>query len=101
MRYIIQKSPIIEKFYIWDEEEKKISFERGFDIILEIVHDKIAVVGRATSYRSGYHLYSTYKYSLVDVKGRPVSEKEFDFVYPKDSFIFCKNGGLPINKLSY
>lgn len=101
MRYIPQKSPLINKYYIWDTVEKKNTTETGFDIILEIVHDKIAVVGRATSYRSGYHLYSTYKYSLVDVKGRPVSEKEFDFVYPNDSFIFCKNGGLPINKLSY
>ena len=101
MRYIIHKSPINDKFYIWDDVEKKISSEKGFDIILEIVHDKIAVVGRATSYRSGYYFYSTYKYSLVDVKGRPVSEKEFDFVYPNDSYIFCKDGGLPINKLSY
>lgn len=101
MRYRIIKSPLIEKYYIWDEKEKKMSSEEGFDIILEIVQDKIAIVGRATSYKSGYYYYSTYKYKLVDVKGRPISEKEFDFVYPYDSFIFCKNNGLPINKLSY
>ena len=101
MRYTIIKSPITKKYYIWDSEEKKMSSEEGFDIILEIVQDKIAIVGRATSYQSGYYYYSTYKYKLVDVKGRPISEKEFDYVYPYDSFIFCKNNGLPINKLSY
>ena len=101
MRYIIHKSPIIDKFYIWDIEEKKMSSETGFDIILEIVQDKIAIVGRKSSYQSGYYYYSTYKYMLVDVKGRPILEKEFDFVYPYDSFIICKNSGLPINKLSY
>jgi hypothetical protein len=81
--------------------EKKITTENGYDIIIDIVADKIAIVGRATSYQSGYYYYSTYKYQLVDVKGRPISDKEFDFVYPCDSFIFCKNSGLPINKLSY
>lgn len=101
MRYRIIKSPLIEKYYIWDDEEKKMSSEEGFDIILEIVQDKIAIVGRATLYQSGYYYYSTYKYKLVDVKGRPISEKVFDYVYPYDSFIFCKNNGLPINKLSY
>ena len=101
MRYTIIKSPITNKYYIWDNEEKKMSSEKGFDIILEIVQDKIAVVGRAASYQSGYYYYSKYKYQLVDVKGRAMSEKEFDFVYPHDSFIFCKNEGLPINKLSY
>lgn len=101
MRYIPQKSPLIDKYYIWDTVEKKITTETGFDIIVDIVADKIAVVGRATSYQSGHYYYSTYKYQLVDVKGRPISEKEFDFVYPYDSFIYCKNKGLPINKLSY
>ena len=101
MRYTIIKSPITKKHYIWDSEEKKMSSEKGFDIILEIVQDKIAIVGRADFYQSGYYYYSTYKYQLVDVKGRPISEKEFDYVYPYDSFIFCKNNGLPINKLSY
>lgn len=101
MRYKIIKSPLNKRFYIWDEEEKKISSENGFDIVLEIIQDKIAIVGRATLYQSGYYYYETYKYKLVDVKGRPVSEKEFDFVYPCDSYIFCKNNGLPINKLSY
>ena len=76
MRYTIIKSPITKKYYIWDSEEKKMSSEEGFDIILEIVQDKIAIVGRATSYQSGYYYYSTYKYKLVDVKGRPISEKE-------------------------
>ena len=101
MRYNIQKSPLIDKFYIWDTVEKKITTEIGFDIIIDIVADKIAIVGRATSYQSGIYYYSTYKYQLVDIKGRPISEKEFDFVYPYDSFIFCKNNGLPINILSY
>ena len=101
MRYIPQKSPLIDKYYIWDTVEKRITTETGFDIIVDIVADKIAVVGRATSYQSGHYYYSTYKYQLVDVKGRPISEKEFDFVYPYDSFIYCKNKGLPINKLSY
>ncbi len=101
MRYSIIKSPIIDKYYIWDKEEKKISSEKGFDIILEIVQDKIAIVGRETSYRSGYYYYLKYVYSLVDVTGRPISEKTFDFVYPNDYFIFCKKGKLPINKLSY
>ena len=101
MRYTIIKSPIINKYYIWDSEEKRVSFEKGFDIILEIVHDKIAIVGRATSYKSGYYFYSTYKYQLVDVKGRTISDKEFDYVYPYDTFIFCKEPYLPINKLSY
>ena len=101
MRYIPQKSPLIDKYYIWDTVEKKITTETGFDIIVDIVADKIAVVGRATSYQSGHYYYSTYKYQLVDVKGRPISEKEFDFVYPYDTFIYCKNKGLPINKLSY
>ena len=101
MRYIPQKSPLIDKYYIWDTVEKKITTENGYDIIIDIVADKIAVVGRATSYQSGFYFYSTYKYQLVDVKGRPISDREFDFVYPCDSFIFCKNSGLPINKLSY
>ena len=101
MRYTIIKSPITKKHYIWDSEEKKMSSEKGFDIILEIVQDKIAIVGRADFYQSGYYYYSTYKYQLVDVKGRPISEREFDFVYPYDSFIICKNKGVPVNKLSY
>lgn len=101
MRYIAQKSPLIDKYYIWDTVEKKITTETGFDIIADIVADKIAVVGRAASYQSGCYYYSAYKYRLVDVNGRNVSEKEFDFVYPYDSFIYCKNKGLPINKLSY
>lgn len=101
MRYIPQKSPLIDKYYIWDTVEKKITTEKGFDIIVDIVADKIAVVGRTTSYQSGNYYYSTYKYQLVDVNGMPVSDKEFDFVYPYDSFIFCKNSGQPINKLSY
>ncbi len=101
MRYTIIKSPITKKHYIWDSEEKKMSSENGFDIILEIVQDKIAIVGRADFYQSGYYYYSTYKYQLVDVKGRPISEREFDFVYPYDSFIICKNKGVPVNKLSY
>ena len=101
MRYIPLKSPLIDKYYIWDTVEKKITTETGFDIIVDIVADKIAVVGRKTSYQSGNYYYSTYKYQLVDVKGRPISDKEFDFVYPYDSYIFCKNNGLPINKLSY
>ena len=101
MRYIPQKSPLIDKYYIWDTVEKKITTETGFDIIVDIVADKIAIVGRATSYQSGNYYYSTYKYQLADVKGNPISDKEFDFVYPYDSFIYCKNNGLPINKLSY
>ncbi len=101
MRYSIIKSPIIDKYFIWDKEEKKISSEKAYDIILEIVQDKIAIVGRKTSYRSGCYYYLTYVYSLVDVTGRPISEKTFDFVYPNDYFIFCKNGKLPINKLTY
>lgn len=101
MRYIPQKSPLIDKYYIWDTVEKKITTEEGYDIIIDIVADKIAIVGRATSYQSGFYYYSTYKYKLVDVKGNPISDKEFDFVYPSDSFIYCKNGDLPINKLSY
>lgn len=101
MRYTVIKSPITKKYYIWDSEEKKISSENGYDIILEIVQDKIAIVGRADFYQSGYYYYSTYKYQLVDVKGRPISEREFDFVYPYDSFIICKNKGVPVNKLSY
>lgn len=101
MRYTVIKSPITKKYYIWDNKEKKMSFEKGFDIILEIVEDKIAVVGRATSYKSGYNFYSTYKYQLVDVKGRTLSEEEFDLVYPYDNYIFCKKEDLPINKLSY
>lgn len=56
MRYIPQKSPLIDKYYIWDTVEKKITTEVGFDIIVDIVADKIAVVGRATSYQSGYYL---------------------------------------------
>lgn len=101
MRYNIIKSPLIEKFFIWDNEEKKISSEKGFDIILDIVQDKIAIVGRKYSYQSGYYYYLSYKYKLVDVNGRSISEKEFDFIYPYDSFILCKNYGLAINKLSY
>ncbi|MBR4380768.1 MAG: WG repeat-containing protein [Bacteroidaceae bacterium] len=101
MRYTVIKSPITKKYYICDSEEKKMSSEKGFDIILEIVQDKIAIVGRADIYQSGYYYYSTYKYQLVDVKGRPISEREFDFVYPYDSFIICKNKGVPVNKLSY
>lgn len=101
MRYIPQKSPLIDKYYILDTVEKKFTTENGYDIIVDIVADKIAVVGRATSYQSGNYYYSTYKYQLVDVNGRPILDKEFDFVYPYDSFIYCKNSGLPINKLSY
>ena len=101
MRYKIIKSPLNKKFYIWDDKEKKISSENGFDIILEIVQDKIAIVGRKSFYSSGYYYYSTYKYRLMDIKGRPISEKVFDFVYPYDSFIFCKYNRLPVNKLSY
>ena len=47
-----------------------------------------------------YSTFRLYKL-LVDVKGRPISEKVFDFVYPYDSFIFCKYNRLPVNKLSY
>ena len=43
MRYKVIKSPITKKYYIWDSEEKKMSSEIGFDIILEIVQDKIAI----------------------------------------------------------
>ena len=46
MRYIPQKSPLIDKYYIWDTVEKKITTETGFDIIVDIVADKIAVVGK-------------------------------------------------------
>lgn len=68
MRYKIIKSPLNKKFYIWDDEEKKISSENGFDIILEIIQDKIAIVGRKSFYSSGYYYYSTYKYKLVVCK---------------------------------
>ena len=38
MRYIPQKSPLIDKYYIWDTVEKKITTEVGFDIIVDIRH---------------------------------------------------------------
>ena len=101
MRYIIQKSPIIEKFFIWDTVEKRITTETGYDIIVDIVEDKYAIVGYKRSYNVDYHYYSTYDYKLIDVNGREVFNEEFEFVYPTDSAVYCKFRNLPVNKLTY
>lgn len=101
MRYIIQKSPIIEKFFIWDTVEKRLTTETGYDIIVDIVEDKYAIVGFRKSYKIDFYYYKTYDYKLVDVNGREVFNEEFEFVYPTDSVIYCKLGNLPVNKLTY
>lgn len=101
MRYIIQKSPLIEKFYILDTVDKKLTTETGYDIIVSIVEDKYAIVGYRRSYNVDYHYYNTYDYKLIDVNGREVFNEEFEFVYPTDSYVFCKIKNLPVNKLTY
>lgn len=101
MRYIIQKSPIIEKFYIWDTVEKRLTTETGYDIIIEIVEERYAIVGYRRNYKVDYHYYNTYDYKLIDVNGREVFNEEFEFVYPTDSIVYCKFGNLPVNKLTY
>ena len=101
MRYKIQKSPLIEKFYLWDTVEKKLTTETGYDIIIEIVEDRYAIVGYRRNYKVDYHYYCTYDYKLIDVNGREVFNEEFEFVYPTDSYVFCKIKNLPVNKLTY
>lgn len=101
MRYTIQKSPIIEKFYIWDTVEKRFTTETGYDIIVDIIEDKYAIVGYRRSYKVDYYYYKTYDYKLIDVNGREVFNEEFEFVYPTDSIVYCKNVNLPVNKLTY
>lgn len=100
-RYSIQKSPLNKKFYIWDSQEKKFATNEGYDIIIEIVSDKYAIVGTAEYYQVGYRYYKTYNYQLIDVNGRLVFDNVFEFVYPCDSFVYCKFKGMPINQLSY
>lgn len=101
MRYKIQKSPLIEKFYIWDTVEKKLTTETGYDIIIEIVEDRYAIVGYRRNYKVDYHYYCTYDYKLIDVNGREVFNEEFEFVYPTDSVVYCKFENLPVNELTY
>ncbi len=101
MRFNIRKSPLIDKYYIWDSEQKKFTTETGFDFIVDIVSDKYVIVGNSYCYNVDYRYYKTYKYQLLDVKGRPVFDEEFDFVYPTDEVVYCKLSNMPINKRSY
>lgn len=101
MRYIIQKSPLTEKFYIWDTVEKRLTTETGYDIIIEIVEDRYVIVGHRKSYKVDYHYYNTYDYRLIDVNGNVVLNEEFEFVYPTDSVVYCKFENLPVNELTY
>jgi len=101
MRYIIHKSPVNEKFYIWDTKEKILTTETGYDIILDIISDKYAVIGKSVFYYIDDRKYKSYSYQLIDISGRVVFNTLFEYVYPTDTIIYCKLDGLPINELSY
>lgn len=101
MRYVILKNNTTNKYFIWDSVKKQQTTDVEYEIIVDIVLDKYAIVGRSYDYFSFGYNYKSYIYGLVDIEGSIILDIKYEFVYPTDSIIYCRIDGGPVNRLTY
>ena len=100
MAYKIIKNEKSGKYNIIDSRLNKYILPEEFDIILDVINDTYALIGKESFYRCGKYIYDTYYYGLLPLNNTEGFSIDYSCIYFHNNRFYCLQDGFPLCEIT-